>query len=227
MASPIRIVAALAFGCVAFPAGAVLVFEPLPEAAGREHKVFYEQLRKAVSSLASSTDPHVRRLHAAAAAAPAKIRFRPITDDPGTWASDGDRDRGHTEPADGRPKREGRTRPTGAIIHLPPWGVDMASKRWGNGLLVHELVHALDLASGRYNPNNRVRERRAVFMANIWRDRIGHDLRTDYHGEFATLDYQEAKRQGRIDEYAGYLFARINFPVTPANAAADAGGRKN
>ena len=210
--------ALLGLGALAGPAGAVLVLEPMPEAAGPEHKIFHERLRKAVASLATAADPTIRRLHAAASAAPGRITFRPITDDRRTWASDGDRDRGHTEPADGRPKQEGRTRPTGAIIHLPPWGVDMASKRWSNGLLVHELTHALDLATGRYHPDNRVRERRAVFIQNLWRDRVGAALRVDYHGYFPTLDYQEAKRQRRIDEYVGYVFTRNDFPETHANA---------
>jgi len=211
----------LGLGALAGPARAALVLEPMPEAAGREHQLFYERLREAVASLATDTDPTIRRLHAAAGAAPARIMFRPITDDRRTWSSDGDRDRGHTEPADSSPKQEGRTRPTGAIVHLPPWGVDMTIKRWSNGLLVHELTHALDLATGRYHPNNRMRERRAVFVQNFWRDRIGAELRTDYHGYFPTLDYQEAKRQRRIDEYVGYLFTRNHFPDTAANTAQD------
>ncbi len=33
-----------------------------------------------------------------------------------------------------------------------------------NGMLVHELVHALDLASGRYHRDSSVRERRVVFL---------------------------------------------------------------
>ncbi len=31
-------------------------------------------------------------------------------------------------------------------------------------MLVHELVHALDLASGRYHRDSSVRERRVVFL---------------------------------------------------------------
>jgi len=212
-----RVAACIVLASLARPARALLMLDAPRALTGSRHHAFYEQLRQSLAVLAESPQPHVRQLLAAVAAAPAAVTFRPVTDDPATWASDGDRERGHTQPVDGRPKNEGRTRPTGADVYLPPWSVDMRTPRWHDGLLVHELVHALDLTTGHYHPDVRVRERRAVFMQNLWRDSTGTPLHGSYHGEFPTLDYQEAKREGRIEEYAAYVFHRSDFPHTPAN----------
>jgi hypothetical protein len=57
-----------------------------------------------------------------------------------------------------------------------------------------------------------VRERRAVFMQNVWRAHLGRKLPTDYHGRFATLDYQDAARRGAVGELARYIFTRSDFP---------------
>ena len=138
---------------------------------------FQRQLRTALTLLERSEEPHIRQLYAAVVAAPGTITFRQMTDDRATWSNDGDPDRGHTEPADGRPKREGRTQPTNATIFIPEAAVKPGSARWKSGLLVHELVHALDLADGRYNRDYTVRERRAVFMQNIWRQHVRYQLR--------------------------------------------------
>jgi hypothetical protein len=200
------------FALATSPARAVLVVD---SPAGSSNPRFYEQLRAALAILAKSDDPHMRQLHAAAVAAPGVINFRQITDDRATWANDGDRNRGHTEPTDGRPKREGRSKPTDATIFLPQSGVEPGSSRWKSGLLVHELVHALDLASGRYNRDYRVRERRAVLVQNIWRHRVGFQLRTSYHGAFPTLDYQYAETRGTTGEYVNYIFTRADFPEAP------------
>lgn len=190
--------------------------------AGSGDPRFYQQLRTALASLERSADPYIRQLHAAVVAAPGMVGFRQMTDDPATWSNDGDPDRGHTEPADSRPKRAGRTQPTGATIFVPRSALEPGSARWNSGLLVHELVHALDLAGGRYNRDYTVRERRAVFMQNIWRQHAGHRLRVAYHGKFATVDYQYALRRGAIAQYAQYIFARADFPPAPAQAHAGA-----
>jgi hypothetical protein len=139
-----------------------------------------------------------------------------MTDDRSTWSNDGDPDRGHTEPADGRPKREGRTKPTDATVYIPLSALEPGASRWKSGLLVHELVHALDLATGRYNRDYTIRERRATFMQNLWRTHVGFKLRVSYHGRFATLDYQYASRHAAIDRYADFVFTRADFPKAPS-----------
>lgn len=198
------------------PAAAVLVLTPPPEASDPQHKAFYANLAEAIQAVAKHDDPILRKLHAEAVAAPATIVFRPITDDRTTWASDGDRERGHTERADRRKKRQGASHPVGATIYLPPWAVEKSNRRFGSGTLVHEMTHALDLAAGRYSPVAALRERRAVFIANIWREHAGYRLRGSYHGQFPTPDYQAAKQAGRIADYAAYVFTRADFPDIPA-----------
>jgi hypothetical protein len=205
------------------PAMAGLVVEPPP---GVDEPRFYEQLKAMLSELAQSKDPVLRRLYETAKAAPAAIRIRPMTDDKSTWNSDGSRTRGHTDPDDKRPKGEGRRKPADATVFLPPDAVEPGKLHWKSGTLAHELTHAIDLASGRYDPIVTVRERRATFMQNAWRQQSGHPLRTSYHNRFPTLDYQDAVSRGALDEYVDYLFTRSDFPKpkhasVPADAARD------
>jgi hypothetical protein len=174
--------------------------------------VFADRVAASLTALQRSGDPIIRELSLAVAQSPADITIRAITDDRWTWHSDGDRTRAHTEPADHRPKSAGREKPAAAIVFVPPEAVDQRSSRWKDGTLVHELVHALDLSSGRYDRDVTVRERRAVFMQNVWRAHLGRKLRADYHGQFATLDYQEAARQGSVGQIARYIFTRSDFP---------------
>jgi hypothetical protein len=70
----------------------------------------------------------------------------------------------------------------------------------------------MDLACGRSHPDGAVRERRAVWIQNLWRDRLGQPLRTSYHGAFATLDYQFAARRGLQARYEERLFNANDFP---------------
>ena len=173
---------------------------------------FQDQLRAALTMLARSNDPAIKQLHAQLESAAGVVTFRQMTDDRATWSNDGDPTRGHIEPSGGGPKHDGRTSPTDATIYIPQTAVDPGSERWRSGLLVHELVHGLDLATGRYNPDYRVRERRAVFLQNIWRERTGFPLRTSYHGAFPTMDYQYAKSVGLTASYLEYIFRRSDFP---------------
>ena len=176
---------------------------------------FQDQLRAALTMLAQSNDPAINQLHAQLVSAPGVVTFRQMTDDRATWSNDGDPNRGHTEPSDGGPKREGRTSPTDATIYIPQSAIVPGSERWRSGLLVHELVHGLDLATGRYNRDYAVRERRAVFLQNIWRERTAFSLRTSYHAVFPTMDYQYAKSLGLTANYLEYIFSRSDFPAPP------------
>ncbi|MBI4526795.1 MAG: hypothetical protein HY695_23610 [Deltaproteobacteria bacterium] len=184
-------------------------------ATGPASPRFHRQLRTALALLERSDEPHIRLLYAAVVTAPGTITFRQMTDDRATWSRDGDPNRGHTQPSDSRPKRQGRTKPTNATIFIPESAVKPDSARWKGGLLVHELVHALDLASGRYNRDYTVRERRAVFVQNIWRHHVGYRLRVSYHGAFATMDYQFASERGAIAEYMNFILRRNDFPEPP------------
>jgi hypothetical protein len=201
------------------PAPAVLVLE---SGRGQADRAFDLRLQAALEHVRNSQDAAIRDVYSAAMTSPVPITVRPITDDRATWHPDGDRTRGHTEPDDGRKRGSGRSAPTPAIIFIPRDTVDPASAHWRNGLLVHELVHAIDLAYGRYNRDYTVRERRAVFIQNIWRERTGFPLRREYHGRFATLDFQYAKSRGAVAEYVRYLFNGPDFPPAPPARAISA-----
>lgn len=206
-----RLVLALAVAgaMAAQPARAVLVTGAPP---GSRDTQFHLRLTAAVADLERSRDPLLRELVAAIRASRGIIVVRPLTEDPATWDSDRDRDRAHTQPADRRPKRLGRSTPTDAVVFLNRDAVDDGSAHWRGGVLVHELVHALDLSTGRYSDDVRLRERRAVFLQNVWRQRVRYPLRASYHGRFATVDYQIASKHGEIADYGRYLFTRPDFP---------------
>ena len=188
--------------------------------AGSRNPDFQRKLLAALANLERSDEPYIRQLYSAVKAASGTVTFRQMTDDRATWSNDGDPDRGHTEPTDGRRKREGRTAPTDATIFIPKSAVELGGPRWNSGLLVHELVHTLDLTTGRYNRDYTIRERRATFIQNVWRHRVGSQLRVSYHGKFATLDYQYALEHGTIAQYADYVFTRADFPKVPPEGKA-------
>src|SRR5262249_2071212 len=141
------------------------------------------------------------------------------TDDKSTWNSDGTRTRGHTDPDDKKSKGAGRDKPSDATVYLPPDAVELGKNFWNSGTLAHELTHAIDLANGRYNKDVKVRERRATSTQNVWRSHTGKTLRTSYHSRFPTLDYQEAMRTGKMDEYVNYIFTRSDLPEPPSAPA--------
>jgi hypothetical protein len=169
-----------------------------------------------IDSLRASDAPVLRKLIEVVSACPAMVEIRPMTDDPSTWHEDGSRDRGHADPADRKPKRLGRDRPTDSWLYIPPSAVQPQSRLWKSGVFVHELTHSMDLSCGRYHREGSVRERRAVWVQNYWRHRLGGvALRDDYHGQFATIDFQEGLRKRTLADYEPFLFTRSDFPQPP------------
>ncbi len=148
--------------------------------------------------------PYLRQILEAAKNAPVEIVITPITDDPSTWYSNGDRKNSHT-------KRYGRQNLGSSIIFIDPDRIDPSHRSYSKGTLPHELVHAIDFAYGRLNPDYEIREKRAVFVQNIWRDLHGNKLRKSYHGRFPTLEYQSAKEKGRIQYYMNNIFSGDGF----------------
>ncbi len=175
----------------------------------REEKKFNDNIRSSIQEM--SEDPYLRQVWLAARHAPAPIVITPMSDDPKSWHRDGSRTRSHTEPMDHLPKRYGRSKPTPAIIFINPNRVDPWHRTYGRGTFAHELVHAIDLAYGRYHRNVRVREWRAVFVQNIWRDLRSYKLRNNYHGRFPTLEYQSAKKSGMIPAQLDEIFSGDDF----------------
>lgn len=172
---------------------------------------FANNVNGLLTSLESANND-LRRLVDQARRSPARILISPVTDDRATWHEEGDRTRSHTEPSDGRPKNLGRNTPTDCIIYVNPRRIDPLNRSFEEGTLVHELVHALDLAYGRYHARYEIRERRAVFMQNYWKDLSGYRLRDSYHGRFPTLDYQNAKSKRTISDYVEHILTRPDLP---------------
>jgi hypothetical protein len=158
--------------------------------------------------------PYLAQLLKAAQEAPFPITVSPLMEDPRTYVR-GEPYRAHAGPAGPRSVGRGGWIGYPALVYLtlanvnPHWS---SSKR---GVLVHELVHAVDLAYGRIPADRLVAERRAVFMQNLWRDVHGWDLSEWYHdqklGSFETLEYQRAKRQGLIDRCVDRLLTIDTF----------------
>lgn len=176
------------------------------------HKEQFTNDVNALLGALESSNPDLSRFIEQARRSPAQIIISPITDDPATWHEDGDRTRSHTEPLDGKPKNLGRSVSTNSVIYLNPKRIDSKERSFEEGTLVHELIHALDFAYGRYDARYEIRERRAVFLQNLWKDLSGYRLRESYHGRFSTLDYQNAKRSGKIRDYIEHILTRSDLP---------------
>jgi hypothetical protein len=165
---------------------------------------FKTNVNNFLTSLEESRAAHLLRLITLLRESDATVSIRAITDDPEANA--------HTDPTDGKPKNLGRKKPTAAVIFINSDRVDPNHESYRLGMLAHELVHALDLTHGRYHSDYAWRERRAVFIENLWRDLNGFELRDSYHGRFPTTDYQYAKAEGTVAYYANFLFTRNDFP---------------
>ena len=128
------------------------------------------------------------------------------------WHPDGDPERSHTRVAKGQSKAKKRQRPVDAIIYVNVKRITPSHKSYSRGTLMHELVHALDLASGRYHDDYVIREKRAVFFQNIWRMSHSVRLRSHYHQKFKTPEYQQALDAGLINEFVEYFFKYNDLP---------------
>ncbi len=202
---------AVLFAALLLPsaAAAALKVEAPNDAAGRAFKA---EVAGLLAALKGSKGKTLKRLVAAAESAPADIVIRLVTDDPATWLHGVDRSSAHAAPDDGLPYGRARVKPTRAIVFTPAAYVDPKNVQWKSGVLVHELLHAIDLANGRFSGKDSVRERRAVFIQNMWRDEFGYPLRNDYHGKYDTHDYEDAKAHGRLEEVAERIFTGSDFP---------------
>ena len=175
-------------------------------------QVFYKNATAMLGRMKDSPDPEIRKLYQEVSRASVTVHIRPFTDDSRTWHVDGDRTRAHTEALDNLGRGRARNRPTSAAIYLTTESVDPTRTSWKGGVLPHEMTHAMDLASGRYNKDYKIRERRAIVFQNIWRARVNKTLREDYHGSFDTLDYQNAKRAGTLGKLTEHIFSSSDLP---------------
>ena len=140
------------------------------------------------------------------------ITVRPITNDKSTWHKSGKKSRSHTKAKDRLPRGSQINRATDSIIFINVNRINPSHKSYKNGTFIHEIVHALDLAKGNYNKDYSIREKRAVFFQNIWREKHRTKLRKDYHGRFKTLEYQNGITNGNISKFVDYYFNNNGIP---------------
>lgn len=175
--------------------GSIRIETPDGDLRGRE---FY---RNVITGLLAMRDksPYLAQLLKAAQHAPFPIALRPSMEDPATFAG-GEPYRPHAEAAGPRAVGPGGVIGYPAAIYLTLANVNPYWSESKRGMLPHELVHGVDLVYGRLHPDRLVRERRAVFMENVWRDVHGWPICERYFdgkiASFETLEYRRAKKQG-------------------------------
>jgi hypothetical protein len=195
----------------------------------QERRSFKKRVWALMDALMTSSKPGLSQLYERMLHSSVPITVRSVTDDVSTWhvkearMDPDDRPiarerRSHTDPSDLKGRGAERDEPTGSTIFINPFRIDPSDTSYESGTFVHELVHALDLAYGLYNSEKEIRERRAVFFQNMWRDARRDSLRESYHGDFVTDDYQRAviadskgDPNGVVDVTA-HLFSHNDFP---------------
>jgi hypothetical protein len=177
--------------------GSIRIETPEGDLRGAEFR------RSVMAGLRAMQDksPYLAQLLKAAQDAPLPIIVSPLMEDPRTYFR-GEPYRAHAGPAGPRAVGRGGWIGYPALMYLTLANVNPYWSESKRGVLVHEFMHAVDLAYGRIHVDPLVAERRAVFMENVWRDAHGWILSEWYHdqrlGSFETLEYQRAKRQGVI-----------------------------
>lgn len=178
--------------------------------AGKD-PAFNNQVRDYIAA-AKETSPYLFNLIRIAETLPNVIYVFPITDNEDTWHYSGNRNRSHTDPRDSKRRGAARNTPTDSYIFIVPGLIDPNDHNYGRGTLVHELVHAVDLAKGLYNREYPLREKRAGFFENIWREAHDYPLRTNYADRFPVIEYQVAKSAGGIEDFIEHYYNNNDVP---------------
>lgn len=161
---------------------------------------------------AKSSSTYLVKLIQSIKNSPSTITIKPITNDQSTWHKSGKKSRSHTKALDSKSRGAARNTATNSIIFINTNRITKTHKTYNSGTLIHEIVHALDLANGKYHGSYPIREKRAVFFQNIWRNAHSKKLRTDYHGRFETTEYQNAKKSGKLKQFVNYYFTHNDIP---------------
>lgn len=182
-----------------------------PENSGTQYQSFFQNVESQLQLMKAARDSNMQAFYSYIMQAPGVIFIQPVTDDSATWMGrdPANRNRSHVRwiPSQSRPGARD------AILYMVPKYVEPSDKAFNYGTLPHEMVHATDYVYGHYHQERQYRERRGVFVENIWRDMVSHPLRTNYHNQFDTLDYQEAKTKGQVAWVLGnYIFKRNDLP---------------
>jgi hypothetical protein len=188
-----------------------------------EDQSFKDRVWALMDDLMTSSEPGLQLLYERLLHSPVPIGIVSVSDDASTWHIDelrmaprrrptASERRSHTAPSDSKPRGAERDTPTGSTIFINPFRLDPVDETYEHGVFVHELVHALDLAYGLYNSEKEIRERRAVFFQNMWRDAEGERFRKNYHGDFVTEDYQKAVKADNVAAVTAHLLSHNDLP---------------
>jgi hypothetical protein len=145
-------------------------------------------------------------------AAPMATIIRPVTADEQTWhPNDRKGTRSHIIPQDTKIQGAERKQPTGAYLYLHPSRIDPSLSLFKLGTFVYFLAQAADLNQGQFSADYRIRERRAIFFSNAWKDSLGYPV-LSISDNVPTPDYQKAKQDGLLMEEE-----KQNFPILDAS----------
>jgi len=126
----------------------------------------------------------------------ATTTIAPLTRDEKTWhPNDPKGIRSHVVAVDTGIRGGARKESTSAFLYLHPSRIDPHLSTFKLGTFVHELVLSMDLNLGVFSGDFKIREKRANFFRNAWRDSLGLGL-YETSGNIPTTEYQEAKKKG-------------------------------
>ncbi len=193
----------------------LFIINPVPPAKAdiviEGSNIFKEKVKSNLSA-ARRSSKHLARLIQRIDNSSSTITIKAITNDPSTWHKSGKKSRSHTKALDDLKRGAERSAATSSIIYINKNRITQTHKTYNSGILIHEIVHASDLANGKYHHSYPIREKRAIFFQNIWRDTHSKKLRTDYHRRFETTEYQQAKKAGELNKFVKYYFSYNDIP---------------
>lgn len=99
--------------------------------------------------------------------------------------------------------------PTEALLYLHPNRINPDFSVFKLGTFAHQLSFTLDLNTGNFSGDYRIREKKASFHRNAWRDSLGYPL-LDLAGNIQITEYQEAKARELIKKENAEFFPILN-----------------
>jgi len=125
--------------------------------------------------------------------APADTLIKPLTRDESTWhPNDRKGRRSHVVAQDTKIRGGARETPTQAVFFLHPSRINPNLSLFRLGTFVHQLSHAVDFNFGVFSGDYIIREKKASFFRNAWRDSSGYKL-VEISDRIPTPEYLIAK----------------------------------
>lgn len=132
--------------------------------------------------------------------ADATVTIKEVTSDEKTWHPNDRRGtRSHVVPGDTRIQGAARSTPTSSTLYLHPSRIDPALSLFKLGTFVQQLAASADLARGEFSGDYKVREKRATFFVNGWREALKLPL-VPTSDNVPTPEYQQALQSNLINE---------------------------